>query len=145
MKCFYAPGATCIIDTINPETDRSSIGNESLADIQKRYPLAEIWNLDEASKEIQTRLYASTISAPAEITAERWDELLNILPPMKWRGGEHSESFMISEATVINLHCILCRIGERYFELTDRRSLSHEEIVAKCMEFMPAINSGEIS
>lgn len=134
MKCFYVPGSTQIIDTINPDTERSFICDESLEQIQQRYPNAEIWDFDEAYEQIEKITYATTITPPVAITAERWEEMLNVLPPMRWRGGGDTESFMICEATTLDLHSIFCRIGNQFFEMTNRRTMTHEEITRACRE-----------
>lgn len=135
MKCFYIPGTRTIIDTIG-SSGLSSICQESLEQIQQRYPGAEVWDFDAAVEQIQALTYQHYITAPKEIDFDRWDEMLNILPPMKWSGGNGSESFMLCEATALDLHSIFCRVGDRYFEMTDRRSLSHEDIVSACLKVM---------
>lgn len=132
MQCFYVPGDRHIIDTINPCTLRSSICNESFSTIRERHPNAEVWDLDEAWQEIEHLTYALLVKNPISITEDRWDEMLNVLPPMNWRSGSGSESFMICEATALDLHSTFCRIGQQYFEMTDRQSLTHQEIAEKC-------------
>jgi len=132
MQCFYEPGSTHIIDTINSDTGLSSICGESLEQVRQRCPKAEIWDFEQACEQIQSITYATTITAPVEVTEERWWEMLNVLPPMRWRGGGDTESFMICEATTLDLHSIFCRIGDRYFELVNKRTMTHEEIVSAC-------------
>jgi hypothetical protein len=132
MNCFYVPGSRQIIDTINARSGKSSICGESLEQVQERYPGAEVWDIDIAFKEIQRITYAEMVTAPQEISRDRFDEMLNVLPPMNWHREHNAESFMICEATSLDLHSIFCRIGNRYFEMTNRRSLTHQEIIAVC-------------
>lgn len=66
---------------------------------------------------------------PKEITEERFLEMLNVLPPMKWRRDVSTESFMISEFLQDDLVMIFCRIGEKYYEMQDVYTLSHPHIV----------------
>ncbi|MDX2215261.1 MAG: hypothetical protein SFY66_18500 [Oculatellaceae cyanobacterium bins.114] len=143
MQCFYVPGSTHIIDTIDADTGLSFIEGESLEQICQRYPDAEIWDFDEAFQEIERITYENTITPPVEVTYERWDEMINIMPPMRWRSGSGGESFMICEATTLDLHTIFCRIGSRYFELTNRRTTPHEEIVSLCREAMRGIDAAK--
>lgn len=72
--------------------------------------------------------------APVEITAERFDEMLNVLPPMKWRGGRGEQSFMMCEFTIAYITTIFCEIAGRYFEMADSYTLTHADIVSKCRE-----------
>lgn len=132
MKCFYVPGSRCIIDTIKRDSDRSSICNESLEQVQASHPGAEVWEMEDACHSIHTLTYADCLSAPVEVTEARWDEMLNVLPPMNWRNDHGTESFMICEAQTLDLHSIFCRLGDRYFEMTNRRGLNHAEIVEIC-------------
>lgn len=131
MKCFYVPGSTSIYDTINEE-GLSSVYSKTIEAIRETNPDIEIWDLDEAVEWIQKVSYAKYITPPVEITKKRWWEMLEVMPPMRWRGGDSTESFMICEATTLDLHSTFCRIGERYFEMTNQRSLSHDEIVLIC-------------
>lgn len=133
MDCFYVPGQTHIIDTIDPTTGLSASFSESLEQIQQRYPNAEVWEWEKAFEEIQRITYETSITAPKEITEERFHEMLNILTPMKWRSGGGAESFMVCEALSLDLHSIFCRIGSQYFEMTNRRSLTHDQIVQLCL------------
>lgn len=132
MKCFYVPNSTTIIDTINPITGLSSVDGETLEEIQRRRPGVEVVDFDEACEQVRAASYAKYKSAPEEVDLERWDEALNCMPPMKWRGELSTESFMICEAMTADLHSIYCRIGDRYFRLCDSRNLTHGEIVSLC-------------
>jgi hypothetical protein len=118
---------------------KSSICKESLEQVQLRFPGAEIWDFDKAIELKVAHDRAKYSSPPTEISEERWIEMLEVLPPMKWRGKYGSESFMISEALTFDIRSIFCRIGNRYFELCDTDTLTHDQIVEKCTPLLTAI------
>ena len=51
-----------------------------------------------------------------EVTAERFDEMLCVLPPMQWHRAKTSESFKMSEITAGDITACFVRIGGRFFE-----------------------------
>jgi hypothetical protein len=136
---FYVPGELNVIDCawqpdgVNWQT---AINATPMAEVIERYPTAQLMTWDEVIPLIQEGSYAKYKSAPVEITEDRWDEMLNVLPPMKWRSGRGAESFMISEALTLDLRSIFCRIGDRYFEMTDKQSLTHEQIAEMCLPLL---------
>lgn len=75
------------------------------------------------SKTAWDRQSASYITEPVEITAERFDELLNVLPPQHWHRGGHVESFQLMEKTCCDVTLTCVRIGygggARYFSFED--------------------------
>ncbi len=131
---FAVLGDHSLIDCINPETGKSWINGETLEQIRQRYPTAEIVNIDEffAAKE------AAMIHPPAPITAERFEEMLNVLPPQRWKRFDGWETFEMCEHLSGNITAIFCRIGSDYFELTDRAGTPPETIRAKCRALFPA-------
>jgi Protein of unknown function (DUF1419) len=136
-QCYYVPGSTSIVDTLNEEGLTFHFRN-TLEEVLQRYPRAELWEAEKAFEEIHRLTYEKYISAPAEITEDRFDEMLNVLPPMKWRQEHGSESFMISEALTMDIRSIFCRIGDRCFEMADRQSLTHQEICDECRALIAA-------
>lgn len=70
-------------------------------------------------------------SMPAkEITQERFDDMLEVMPPLLWRNAGNTESFMLCEAYINDWHLTFCRIGQKYYEMRVRNSLTHQEIVS---------------
>jgi hypothetical protein len=136
-QCYYVPGSTSTIDAIGAD-GLTIYCKETFEQVLDRYPGAELWNFDKAVEEIQRLSYERYISAPVEIDQDRFHEMLEVLPPMKWKGGDGQESFMISEALTMDIRSIFCRIGDRYFEMTDRQSLSHSEICDRCRALIAA-------
>jgi hypothetical protein len=130
-QCYYVPGSTSIIDEVT-EDGLTFHFRHTLEEVLERYPGAELWEAEKAFAEVQRLNYEHYISAAVEIDEDRFDEMLNVLPPMKWRQGHGSESFMIREALTMDIRSIYCRIGDRYFEMSDRQSLTHREICDRC-------------
>jgi hypothetical protein len=136
-QCYYVPGSTSIIDEVTEDGLTFHFKN-TFEEVLERYPGAELWEAEKAFEEIHRLTYERYISAPVEITEDRFDEMLNVLPPMKWRQGHGSESFMISESLTMDIRSIYCRIGDHYFEMSDRQSLTHREICDKCRALIAA-------
>lgn len=75
------------------------------------------------SKTAWERQSTSYITEPVEITAERFDELLNVLPPEHWHSAANFESFQLMEKTINDVTMTCVRIGRgdwaRYFSFED--------------------------
>jgi hypothetical protein len=127
-RCFVQPSTLTIIDMVHPVTGLSQIYQHSLAEIQARYPGALIGDFEEWWR----RKEESFIAAPKVITEERYMEMLEVLPPMRWIQRDGSSTFMLSEMTCGRITMIFCYTAGQFFELSDRVTLKHEEIVTKC-------------
>ena len=125
---FWQPGRPNAIDAINPATGKGLYSGENLEDIRKRYPGAIITTLD-AILDAERDVFAS---APVRIDRERWDEMLNVLPPVQWKNERAAETFKMSEMTSGMITTIFCRIGENYFELSDNVNTPHDKIASAC-------------
>jgi hypothetical protein len=137
QQCYYVPGSTSIIDTVTEDGLTFHFRN-TLEEVLERFPGAELWEVEKAFAEVQRLTYEYYISAPVEITEDRFHEMLNVLPPVKWRQEHGSESFMISERLTMDIRSIYCRVGDRYFEMADRQSLTHQEICDRCLAAIAA-------
>lgn len=69
-------------------------------------------------------------ASPVEVSAERYWDMLEILPPDGFVGTGHEESFKLSERTAGNITAIFARVGDRYFELADSVFMKHADIIA---------------
>src|ERR1700682_4430792 len=67
-------------------------------------------------EEAHQRFENSFKSESVEITEERWDEMLGVLPPVAWKNEGAHESFKISERTAGSITAIFVRIRDRYFQ-----------------------------
>lgn len=90
-QAFAEPGKSNLIDLINPLTGRSCIENETLEQIQARYPGAEIVDVDQWLKQKAER--QDTEIEWTETTEERYWEMLEVLPPAFMKGG----GFLVGE------------------------------------------------
>jgi len=128
--CYYQPSTQTVIDTIHPITGVGVWSKKTLAETQAEYDGAEVWDFDKAIEHKQNE--AKT--APKEISAERFEEMLYVLPPVGWKNEGGAESFKMSERWSGNITGIYCRIGERFFEFLDDISLSHDAICKRCKD-----------
>lgn len=103
-RCFYANSPF--------ETEKARLA-------EKGYQLELV-----SQEEAQRRQDESYITEPVEVSAERFDEMLNVLPPRFWVRGGYWESFQLMERTCGNVTLTLVRRRddgkERYFEFEDR-------------------------
>lgn len=124
-QAFAEPGASSIIDLVMPD-GRGAYSHETLEQIRVRYPKAEVVDFAEHC----VRAVAGFITEPEEITQERWNYLLGVLPPVRWvrRGG--TESFELSERTYADVTLCAVRLGERRYAWQGFCAMSHEDKVA---------------
>lgn len=131
-SCFYVPGVPGIIDAVHPKTGLGVYSGESLEQIRKRDPGAELGNFEQVCDQQD----AYWRKPPVEITRDRFLEMLGVLPPVGWEMTEEEEVFKLAERTSGAITAIFCRIGDRYFEMQDRIYLDVDLIVAKCKAVM---------
>ncbi len=81
------------VDEVHPLTGRSVIEGQTLEEIQQRYPGAEVMEWDE----FIDRKEKAQSTLPVEVTEERWNYALEVLPPARWHNGSDWNSFHISE------------------------------------------------
>jgi hypothetical protein len=90
---FAIPGAVSIIDSVNPTTDRSTICDKTLEQIQARDPGAVRMSWDDWRRAAIARQQTPlTFNAT---THERYHEMLGALPPAAWWRG----AFLVGEPT----------------------------------------------
>jgi len=68
---------------------------------------------------------------PEEITEERWDYYLNVLPPQGWGRANGVESFKMVEKLSGEVTVICARRGDRFWSFQDNASLPAHEIAAR--------------
>ena len=127
--CFAVPGEGNIIDSVDPKTRRGHYSGEQLAEVRVRYPGAVLMPLHEwiAAKSAQQ----DTPGVWSPIEEDRFQEMLNVLPPAAWHGG----AFLVGEATDHHaasgrprFTCYRER-GEEFAEYS--RPMTHKEFVAE--------------
>jgi hypothetical protein len=118
-------------------TPRSAYGNETFEELRAAgsiSPEAVILPFVDAYARQEAADRARYCTGPQRIDRERWDELLNVLPPCHWVRCDSTESFHISEAITGNLYTHCVRIGDKYFTLVEERPTRHSDLVRMCLE-----------
>ena len=93
----------------------------------------ELMEIDAACDLVNRAQGEKYLSDWQEITAERWEDMLNILPPEKWQTVAGVEIFRMSERLTGNITAHFARIGERYFEANRRTSEDYGDLAAQVM------------
>jgi hypothetical protein len=129
MKVFFSPSAkySSAIDVVHPETGLGVYSGKSLDDFRVEYPDVSIVDDEVAVQHNRNR----HISEPVEITEERFHEMLDVLPPSKWRRSASAESFHICERITYDIVDWFVRIGDRYYTFADTDRLSAEDVIRK--------------
>jgi uncharacterized protein DUF1419 len=125
-NCVFCTATNRIIDFVPDAGDATA----ALAKFALEYGTALIILPFE---EAHQRFENSFKSDPSEITDERWDYMLGVLPPVGWKNDGKHESFKISERTAGSITAIFVRIDDRYFELSDTITLPHHECVDRVL------------
>ena len=127
-ECFYVPGKPGIIDAVNPATGRGLYSGETLTEVNARYPSAVLGDFETVCDSQD----AYWISQPVQITADRFNEMLGVLPPVGWESQSNGEVFKLSERTSGMITAIFCRLGDRYFEMQDRIDMPFDAVIKAC-------------
>lgn len=137
-ECWYVPGETHIVDLIHPDTGLTLHLQQDAAEVRERYPTAERMTCDaafDAADEVARSRYRRDVG---EITEERFNDALNVLPPVGWTTRQGVESFRISERIWGNLTDIYARAGDRYFSLADDIRLPPDVVAERVRAFITA-------
>lgn len=94
-------------------------------------------------EDMQEYFFEAAKKPVSEINEERYNDMLDVLPPLKWRSQGGNSSFMLSEMYTDNITDIFAKIkiddsNYRYFTLRDKVSLSQIDIYQRCMEHIAA-------
>jgi hypothetical protein len=87
---------------------------------------------DEAYTLLQEANRKRFCKGPVEITAEQFDDALNVLPPAKWQGSRLRQSFYVIEAITDDIHGWYAQLGDRYFTINESKYKTNDEIIALC-------------
>lgn len=134
MRTFnqiFVQGTLTCIDIVDPDTGRSAINNETLDQVQARYPGAEIADFETWVKTKEKSL----CTEPVRITGERFMEMMEVLPPQRWQHGHDCESFELCEHTSGRVTAIFARFGDEYYEWQDRAGQSLASHATHCGQF----------
>jgi hypothetical protein len=91
----------------------------------------EILSTDEFVKKVNA-FFDQVCGKWKEITEERYDEMLNILPPLKWtRGG-----FYVSEAYTLDIYSFYQRYQGHYYHALFRITTPRGKILESLREYI---------
>lgn len=135
---IYKPGETNLRTSVhgglcdyteNPDTNKPYTIVEYLEHLGDGYVCIEFKDALKMITEAETTKY---VKPWIEIDEDRWDEMLNVLPPMRWRTVRGIEFFQMSEMLTGDLTGTFAKIrglrlpggpkSERFFEATRRVS-----------------------
>jgi hypothetical protein len=123
-----------VIDTFDTEKGITTFSKETLEQVKERYPEAKVMTWDEWDVMHDDWLNKNVLTPPQRISEDRFYEMLETLPPILWRTNkdDDSESFGISEMLQGNITSFYIRIGDQYFHVNRRVSISHDDLVDLC-------------
>ena len=77
--------------------------------------------------------YKKEITSATETSLERFDDMLNILPPCRWQIYGEFEMFYVSERICGNLVCWYAKHfnGKKFFTFIDNANLSYAQLINK--------------
>lgn len=88
------------------------------------------------AREAQQRYEARFKTPVREISAETFDDALNVLPPEDWVHARGGQSFKISERIAGSVTAIYVNLQGRYFQFDDHIRTPHEECLKRAAEFI---------
>lgn len=135
---FAVPGRGSCIDFQHPDTGRSAMFGQSLAEVRDREPGAQLMTVEE----FRAAARAAFTKPPVEIDEERFTYLLEVLPPRGWVRRLDAESFKMSEFTCNDITCCAVRIGRRYFSTERTYTTTHDELVQIVLAAFPDLING---
>lgn len=107
----FDPATKSIIDFVKP----TETNEQALLRLERWGPGLIVLAYDDA---IAIHENAAK-TEPAEITPERWEDMLCVLPPASWRNTGAEESFKLSERKTGLITSIFVRLEDRYFTFDD--------------------------
>ncbi len=141
---FYQPAkdgrVPQVVDLAKPNAQGVLVGRysgETLEALAVRYPLVTLGEFDEIAAEIESLLK----TVPVEISEERYNDMLEVLPPEDWQRTGYGDSFKLCERTSGRITSIFARVGTRYFSFNDLYNLPHATIMTKVMTAKAEIDS----
>ncbi len=135
-RVFFDQKSQNLVDSVHEVNGvlRGFYSHQTLEEMKVRYPEIVVMDTMEAVK-----LHESKFITPVtEIDDDRFSDMLEVLPPSRWKhfpGGEH---FHICERISGNIVSWCVRIGSRYFTFQDVSNLSTDDIAKSCVAFIDA-------
>jgi len=94
----------------------------------------KIMNIDEAMPLVERAQEEKYCLPWVEVSAEEWDDCINVLPPVDWRTTNGINMFRMSEMLTGDITAHYARVNGRFFCANRRRSIPHHELTAELGE-----------
>lgn len=128
-EAFYNISSRLIVDIVDPATGRGMYGGQTEAELASVHAPAAIARMGLAEAKAAAREARITPAEP--ITAEYFDDMLNVLPPVDWVRRAGIEHFFLSERVYDDIVQYCVRIGDRHWKFQDRAHLTTQEIAQR--------------
>ena len=132
MRVYYVTGSAELSATINDKTGLISLSNKTTEEFERENPTAKQMDFEEANEQINIAIQKTYVTLPKLISAEFFNQQLEVLPPLNWTTTSDEMTFMMSEFTISRITNIYAQIGDKCYAFSDSYRLSHEEIIEKC-------------
>jgi len=138
-QVFYVPGQAWAQSYATQRADGQWVSQtgKTLSEMAGDHPGVTLCTEESALDQIE----ALTKRAPILISAERFMEALECLPPVNWVREGSTQSFKMSERINGRVTSIYVRLGSEYFEFADLITIPHREAVRICYEAAPALRA----
>jgi nicotinamide mononucleotide adenylyltransferase len=113
---IYVEGATTAHDMLHGN-GRGLWGRETVAEVRRKHPgqKVSVITWQEANKRARAAALSEYCKPVEEITAEQFNEWLNVLPPENWQNGREVNIFRMSEYYTGKITRHVARVDGRYF------------------------------
>ena len=131
--CFYKPGEIHIQDIAVQDKDGAWVGFYSgdSSEAMEARTGAVLRDFEEACAEITKAERERFVKPAVRITAEAFNDALNVLPPCRWNRGDYSEWFHVSERLTGDLVNWYVRSGDRYYTFVDSAHLPSGQLLER--------------
>lgn len=113
-----------VIDLVDPHTSRGIYTGQTLQQLQQEY--ADVQQLDLVTA--IERMESVLIGPPIDIQQDRFDDMLTVMPPVRWYNEHDRSAFQLCERFSGNIALWFVRIGNRYFECRQRFDIEHNQL-----------------
>ena len=135
-RVFFDQKSQNLVDSVHEVNGvvRGYYSHQTLEEMKVRYPDIVVMDTMEAVK-----LHESKFITPVtEIDHDRFDEMLNVLPPSRWVRFAGREHFHICERISGSIVSWCVRIGSRYFTFQDTSNMTTQQVAERCVAFIDA-------
>lgn len=107
----------------------------TVEDIRAKHPNAVFLSWDNAIALIDVNLQRK-YDYVDEINEQKFDEMLNVLPPENWTQFTNLEYYMVCEAMEDRYYAWYIRKDGRYFSTIAPKSITHNDLVKKVDDYV---------